>query len=74
MPAWHYHYDGEAFNVVQDESDGSISVANITFWCNKKQVKVFTPLNSKEVWPALFRDGDDDYYLFNEAGKYMAVA
>ena len=73
LPAWQYHYDGDAFNIVQDDSEGSISVANITFWRNKKQVCVFTPLNSKAAWPAFFRDGDDDYYLFSEAGQYMAA-
>lgn len=71
LPAWHYHYDGEPFGITQDESDGSIFVSNITFWRSKKQVNVFTPLNSKDAWPALMRDGEDDYYLFNEAGEYM---
>ena len=71
LPAWHYHYDGDAFNIVQDESDGSISIGNITFWRNKKQVHVMTGLNSKENWPALMRDGDDDYYIFDEKGNYM---
>lgn len=74
LPAWHYHYDGEPFNIIQDASDGSISVANISFWRNKKSVRVFTPLNSKEAWPALFVDGDDEYYLFNETDSYMAAA
>lgn len=74
LPAWHYHYDGESFNVVQDPSDGSIFVENITFWRNKKQVHVFTPLNSKEAWPALFIDGDDEYYLFGKNGNYLAAA
>ena len=64
LPVWCYHYDGDAFNIVQDDSDGSISVANITFWRNKRQVHVFTPLNDKSLWPALVRDGSDDYYLY----------
>lgn len=71
LSAWHYHYDGDAFNIVQDQSDGSISVGNIKFWRNKKQVHIFTALNSKEIWPALMRDGEDDYYLFGENGRYM---
>lgn len=71
LPAWRYHYDGDSFNVVQDPSDGSISIANITFWRNKKQVVIKTPLNSKELWPALMVDGEDEYYLFGEGGKYM---
>lgn len=74
LPAWHYHYDGDPFNIVQNEADGSIYVANITFWRNKKEVNVFTPLNSKEVWPALFREDGDEYYLFSESGKYMCAA
>ena len=71
LPAWHYHYDGDALNIVQDESDGSISVANITFWRNKKQVHVMTPLNSKDIWPAIMMDNDEEYYLFGENGNYM---
>lgn len=69
---WHYHYDGSPFNIVQDENDGSISVANISFWRDKKPVHIFTPLNAKDAWPGMarFQDGDD-YYLFNEAGNYM---
>lgn len=71
LPAWHYHHDGDAFNIVQNESDGSISVANITFWRNKRQVHVVTPLNSKDAWPALMIDGENEYYLFSDAGEYM---
>lgn len=71
LPAWHYHYDGDAFNIVQDESNGSISVTNITFWRNKKKVHIFTGLNAKDNWPVMMRDGDSEYYIFGEKGDYL---
>lgn len=47
LPDWHYHYDGDDFNMLQDESDGSISVSNIKFWHKKKKVRMFTSMNRK---------------------------
>lgn len=71
LPEWLYHFDGNEFNIVQDESDGSIQVSNITFWHNKEKVIVCTGLNSKENWPMVMRKGDTEYYLFSENGEYM---
>lgn len=71
LPEWQYHHDSEPFNIVQDDSDGSISVSNITFWHNKKRVRVSTGLNSKENWPMVMQKNDSEYYLFSEDGRYM---
>lgn len=70
---WHYHYDDEPFCIVQDKNDGSISVANITFWYKKKQVTISTGLNSKEAWPAIMTLGDNSYYIFQEDGSLMPL-
>lgn len=75
LPDWHYHYDGDPFNIVQDPNDGSISVANISFWCKAKSlnmVHICTPLNSKYNWPAMMRTSEDEeYFIFSEEGKYL---
>lgn len=71
LPSWSFHYDGEPFNIIQDPSDGSIRVGNISFWRVSRAVDVRTPLNARDNWPALMRQGDDEYYLFSESGGYM---
>jgi len=74
LSAWAYHYDGEPFNIEQDTNDGSISVTNITFWEHKRQVKCFTPLNSKSPWPlvALVDEGEGhEQYMFNDHGDLV---
>lgn len=66
-----YHFDGDAFNIQQDASDGSTQVANISFWVNKKPVRMTRPLNSREAWPLLMWIEDEEYYVFSEQGKIM---
>jgi hypothetical protein len=70
-----YHYDGEAFNIIQDESDGSISVANISFWYkgHDRSVILKTGLNDKANWPLIMVLGDEEYYLFQENGDLMPL-
>lgn len=71
LPDWHYHYDGDDFNIQQDPNDGSISVANIEFWHKKTKVRICTGLNSKDNWPMLMQKNDSEYYLFSEDGEFM---
>lgn len=66
-----YHYDGEPFNIQQDESDGSTYVTNVQFWANKKPVRMVRPMNSREPWPLMMWLGDSDYYVFGEAGNVL---
>lgn len=61
-----YHYDGEPFNILQDESDGSTYVANVQFWVNKKPVRMVRPMNSRASWPLMMWLGEEDYYVFRE--------
>jgi hypothetical protein len=71
LPGWAYDYDGAAFDVKQDESDGSISVANIAFTKDGERVTVGTPLNSKRAWPMLASGAGYDYvFVFDDAGNF----
>ncbi len=73
LPGWTYDYDGAPFNVCQDESDGSISVANLTFYKNADRVHVYTPMNCKRTWPACASGEDfDGDFVFDETGKFLA--
>lgn len=70
---WLYHYDGDAFDIIQDSSDGSISVGNISFWYKKQSVTLKTGLNAKQNWPLLMSLNDNDYYIFQEDGDLMPL-
>lgn len=67
-----YSYDGEPFDIRQDESDGSTYVNNIQF-CTKsgKPLKHSRPLNSRDAWPLLFILNDNEYYAFSEKGEFL---
>ena len=72
-PDWIYHYDGDGFNIVQNESDGSISVSNISFWYKKQSVTLKTGLNDKSNWPLIMVLGDEEYFVFDEDGGLMPL-
>lgn len=70
MKGWAYSYDGAPFDIQQDESDGSIEVANIEFLKDGKIVHVFTPINSKRPWPACALGAGYDFdALFDDDGN-----
>jgi hypothetical protein len=67
----------EAFDVEQDEADGSISVANIAFYVRGVPYRLSRPLNSREAWP-LYASCDDDpdfdeISVFDDAGNFSAA-
>jgi hypothetical protein len=66
-----YTYDGEPFDIQQDESDGSTYVANMTFQVNGKSVHMRRPMNSRDPWPLLMITDLDVYYVFNDKGETM---
>lgn len=72
-----YEYDGEPFDIRQDESDGSTFVRNITFYLtdadgrNSRLVGHKRPMNSRDNWPLMLYFDGDEYYAFNEKGEYM---
>ena len=68
-PGWSFDYDGEPFNIQQDDSDGSISVSNIAFYFNGESVRLSTPLNARDNWPMI---ADDDLEpIFTEQGELV---
>lgn len=70
LPGWRYEYDNGPFEICQNESDGSIYVANIEFTKNGERVEVFTPMNSRRPWPlCAFGAEYEGDFLFDDAGK-----
>lgn len=71
-----YHHDGEAFNIIQNEGDGSISVANVNFWAKGKlknygQLTFSRPLNSREDWPLMLETETNSFEVFDDAGNFI---
>lgn len=70
-----FHYDGDPFNIEQDPSDGSTFISNISFWTTKefghKPLSFWRPLNSRATWPLMMSCDEDEWYAFDEQGKFM---
>lgn len=64
-------FDGESFDIAQDDSDGSLRCLNYRVYLNGEELELFTPYNSKENYPLMGRYRGDDYYLFDSKGKFM---
>lgn len=62
-------YDGEAFNVVQNPNDGSISVANYYLYLKGHSIYLYCPLNSRDNWPLQMIYRDEEYTVFDSTGK-----
>lgn len=71
IPWMSYHYDGEAFNICQDPSDGSLFVSNVQFFANNKTLVVDRPLNSREAWPLRLVTEDNTFDIFNDEGEFI---
>lgn len=74
---WRYDYDNTPFEIYQDESDGSIKIANIHFWDTTigERIYVWNPLNSRAPWPvvaasALWEDGEEKP-VFDSNGNFI---
>lgn len=59
---------GQAFSVVQDENDGTISVENLPFMIGHEVVRLYRPLNSREPYPLYAQLGDEEIQVFDDAG------
>jgi len=70
-----FDYDGEAFDIQQDDSDGSTYVSNIQFFVNKKPVRMRGALNSRDAWPIVMQaqDTDEDYYVISERKELVTM-
>jgi hypothetical protein len=72
-----FEHDGESFDVVQDESDGSISVSTVRFFIPgyqpdgsyKRELHLATPLNSRQAWPLWLDLDGESYRVFDSEGN-----
>ena len=66
--------DLPVFDIQQDESDGSISVANLPFSVGGRRVHLSRPLNSRGSWPLFLSLPDDPDFeairVFEETGFF----
>lgn len=61
---------GEAFKIIQDAGDGSISVVNYPVTVNGKLVPFYTGLNSKEIYPLTCTIDEVEYTVFDYMGEF----
>lgn len=85
IPGVAIEYDGEAFDVQQNPTDGALSLFNISLlkgeegypYLNSRSLYFFRPLNSREPWPLYTHipDENDDWQevaVFNADGGLSA--
>jgi len=65
--------DVDRFDIVQDESSGSISIANVTFEVAGQRYLLERPLNARGKWPMWLRHPDDEDFeeirVFDDEGN-----
>jgi len=70
-----YHFDGDGFNIVQDEASGGTYVANVQFWTmgrdTNKQLTFVRPLNSRDPWPLWLETDDEAFEVFDDEGNII---
>lgn len=65
-------HDGGAFDIVQDQGTGSITVQNLSLIVHGRRRAVFRPLNSREPWPLWVWGDEDDIRVFDTDGQLSA--
>jgi hypothetical protein len=65
-------HHSNAFNIMQDESDGSIYSGCISVFINNVTYDHWRPLNSREAWPLWLRERNDpdaeEFQAFTDEG------
>lgn len=64
-------FDDECFNVLQHSGSGALYCANYSVYLAGEEIHLFTPYNSKEAYPLIASYRGEEYYVFDEAGKFM---
>jgi len=68
-----FFHDGKAFDIRQDQGDGSIYIDNVRVFIDDISYSAFRPLNSREPWPlTLVQDtgtGWRQIEVFTDEGK-----
>jgi hypothetical protein len=70
LPRWDCLHDGGAFDIEQDESDGSLFVKNVRFTVGGHPIHLYRPLNSREPWPLLTEDCEP---VFDDEGNVILI-
>jgi hypothetical protein len=64
--------DGNAFDVVQDEGGGSLTIANVHLVINGNEQYLYRPLNSRQPWPLYLSQSDEEISVFNDDGSFTS--
>jgi len=67
-------HDGRAFQIAQDDEDGSLTVENVRVWLHGQPCTLKRPLNSRRAWPLYLysENGLDEVEVFDEDGNLSA--
>lgn len=67
-----HEYSSKGFEIIQDDSDGSISIENLHFFDGNGTPAYFsTTMNDKSNFPLVLDYKGEQYFPFNEEGKYQ---
>lgn len=64
-------FDGEPFEISQDPQTGNLSVLNYHVFLKGEIVLLYTSYNSKENYPLIAFYKGEEYFVFDENGKWM---
>lgn len=64
-------FDGEPFQIHQDPLTGNLSVLNYNAFINETLTILYIPYKSKENYPLIANYNNEEYYVFDEQGKFM---
>jgi hypothetical protein len=75
---WQLHmsivHSGEAFNIVQNDEDGSICCTNVSIFINNVLHGHFRPLNSRDPWPLYVHKRNaceaEEILVFTDEGNF----
>lgn len=67
---WLEHEFGDAFEIDQDQDDGSITIVNVKLQVRGQYYALRRPLNSREAWPLYLMAGDTEIAVFDEHGDF----
>lgn len=70
LPHVTFEHDGDEFNIIQNEDDGSLTIGNIELRVNGKIWRLHRPLNSRYSWPLYAMVGDLEVEVFDDGGQF----
>lgn len=61
---------GEAFDIRQNESDGSLFISNYPVRVNGRDVRFFSKYNSRDTYAFYASEGEEEIQVFHEKGYF----